>query len=66
MRALAQKARGRQVVIIGLAVVAGLLLVVIANSHLVYMAVTSEPDCVPHLKAPDAASGSFRAAKSAC
>ena len=43
----------------------GLLLVAAANAHLVYVAVTSQPDCVPHLKEAGAA-GNYRAAKSAC
>ena len=50
-----------------LIVAAGLLLLVGANAHLVYVAVTSQPDCVAHLRQGDgAASGSFRAAKSSC
>lgn len=44
---------------------AGLLLVAVANAHLVYVAVMSQPDCVPHLKEAGT-SGSYRAAKSAC
>jgi hypothetical protein len=44
---------------------AGLLLVAAANAHLVYVAVTSQPECVPHLKEAGT-SGSYRAAKSAC
>lgn len=48
-----------------LLVPAGLLLVAAANAHLVYVAVTSQPDCVPHLKEAGT-SGSYRAAKSAC
>jgi hypothetical protein len=48
-----------------LLVPAGLLLVAAANAHLVYVAVTSEPDCVPHLK-ETGTGGSYRAAKSAC
>ena len=52
---------------IGLIVAAGLLLLVGANAHLVYVAVTSQPDCVAHLRqGDDTAGGSFRAAKSAC
>ncbi|OJY37045.1 MAG: hypothetical protein BGP06_19485 [Rhizobiales bacterium 65-9] len=36
-----------------------------ANAHLVYVAITSQTGCVPHTK--DAGSdGAFRAAKSAC
>ncbi|MGE0503205.1 MAG: hypothetical protein AB7I79_20905 [Rhizobiaceae bacterium] len=48
-----------------LLVPAGLLLVAGANAHLVYVAVTSQPDCVPHLKEAGT-EGSYRAAKSAC
>ncbi|SFC84946.1 hypothetical protein SAMN05428997_112125 [Bosea sp. CRIB-10] len=39
-------------------------LLLLANAHLVYVAVGSQPDCVPHEKA--AGSGMFRAARSAC
>jgi len=47
---------------------AGLLLVAAANAHLVYVAATSQPDCVTHLRAGDAARtpGQFSAARSAC
>ena len=48
-----------------LLVPAGLLLVAAANAHLVYVARTSQPDCVPHLKEAGT-DGSYRAAKSAC
>lgn len=53
---------------IGLLVTSGLLLVAGANAHLVYVAVTSQPDCVAHVKAGDAAvqPGSLSAAQSAC
>ncbi|ODT77578.1 MAG: hypothetical protein ABS76_27855 [Pelagibacterium sp. SCN 64-44] len=47
---------------IGLGLVAILLL---ANAHLVYVAFTSQPDCISHLKSPDG-SEHFRAAKSSC
>jgi hypothetical protein len=48
---------------IGLAIVA---LVAVANVHLVYVSLASQPACVPHLKAPDESGAGFRAAKSAC
>jgi len=48
--------------LIGLGIVAVLAL---ANAHLVYVAFTSQPDCVAHLKAADG-SGQFSAAKSSC
>lgn len=44
---------------------AGLLLVAAANAHLVYVAVNSQPDCVPHTKTAGDGQG-YRAAKSAC
>ena len=56
---------GRGIRVAWIAVGLGLLVFVAANIHLVYVAVTSQPACVPHLK--DAAEGTgFRAAKSAC
>ena len=37
-----------------------------ANAHLVYVAVSSEPGCVAHLKDKSGTPGGYRAAKSAC
>jgi hypothetical protein len=48
---------------IGLGIVA---LVAVANTHLVYVSLATQPECVPHLKAPDESVAAFRAAKSAC
>jgi hypothetical protein len=46
---------------------AGLALVIGANWHLVYVAVTSQPDCVTHVRTgANGAPGSFSAAKSSC
>jgi hypothetical protein len=47
---------------------AGLLLVLIANSHLVYMAVISQPECVAHVRQGEGApkDGKFSAARSSC
>ena len=45
---------------IGLAVFVG------ANAHLVAVSFSSQPDCVPHLKAPQQGAGQFRAAVSSC
>ncbi|WP_206086462.1 hypothetical protein [Ollibium composti] len=39
---------------------------VAANAHFIYVAFTSQPDCVPHAKAAGTASGALRAADSAC
>ena len=51
-----------------LAIGAGLLLVLIANSHLVYVAVVSQPECVAHVRQGEgsAADGKFSAARSSC
>jgi hypothetical protein len=53
---------------IWLLVAAGLFLVIGANTHLVYVAVTSQPECVAHLRPGegDGQSRSFSAAQSAC
>lgn len=42
-----------------------LALFVAANAHLVYVAVKSQPDCVPHVKT-SGDGDRFRAARSAC
>ena len=41
-------------------------MVVLANVHLVYVAITSQPPCVPHLREPGQDSITYRAAQSAC
>lgn len=51
-------------VLIGVA--AAVLLLLLANAHLVYVAVTSQPDCVSHLKSSGETTGNYRAARSAC
>ncbi|HSH99322.1 MAG TPA: hypothetical protein VLA02_01875 [Reyranella sp.] len=53
---------------IGLLVAGGLLLLAGANAHLLYVALTSQPDCVPHARPGDGAArpGQFSVAKSAC
>ena len=50
------------------AIGAGLLLLLIANSHLVYVAITSQPDCVAHVRKGegDPGQGKFSAARSSC
>ena len=51
-----------------LSIGAPLVLLVAANAHLVYVAMTSQPDCVAHLRSNDnpTAATQFRAAKSSC
>jgi hypothetical protein len=50
------------------AIGAALLLVVIANSHLVYVAIVSQPECVAHVRQAEgsAKDGKFSAARSSC
>ena len=58
--------RAKARLVVGLIVSAVVLLLVLANAHLVYVATTSQPECIPHLKTSGETSGAFRAAKSAC
>jgi hypothetical protein len=53
---------------IWLLVCIGLLLLVAANGHLVYSAITSQPDCVAHVRQGEgkATHQRFSAAKSSC
>jgi len=54
--------------LIWLSVAAGLLLLAIANVHFVYVAFSSQPDCIDHVKrgVSVAAPGKFSAASSSC
>lgn len=51
---------------IWLLVGASLLLFAGANAHLLYVALASQPECVPHEKNSNTHAAGFRAAKSAC
>lgn len=44
---------------------ASVVILIAANAHLVYVALNSQPDCVPHAKEAGQ-NGAFRAARSAC
>ena len=52
--------------LIGGMIAAGVLLLLLANVHLVYVAVTTQPDCVAHSAAQGASVGTYQAAKPAC
>jgi hypothetical protein len=53
--------------LVWLTVAFGLALLGIANAHLLYVAVTSQPDCVAHVRPGEAASaGMLSAARSSC
>lgn len=64
--AFATPRRTGQRLLIGVAIAAGLGGLALANLHLVYVAVSSQPACVEHAKSPGTAPSTYRAAKSAC
>ena len=37
-----------------------------ANAHLIYVSVSTQPACVPHMKSPQEGAATYRAAKSSC
>jgi len=59
------KLRTRRRLLVSLAIMTGLGIIAAGNVHLVWASLQSQPDCVPHLKAPGQ-NGQFRAAKSSC
>lgn len=65
LRPQATSRRWRKLAMWGL-IGAGVLLLVAANVHLVYVAVTSQPGCVPHAKEVGVDGAPLRAARSAC
>ena len=58
----------RTKVVVWSAIGAGLLLLLVANSHLVYMAIVSQPECVAHVRQGEGSGrdGKFSAARSSC
>ncbi len=54
--------------VLWVAIGAGLVLLLIANAHLVYVAVVSQPECVAHVRQGQGVSepGRFSAARSSC
>ena len=63
---LSAKLRIRSRILVGAVIIAGLLMVIAANVHLAYVAMTSQPDCVEHIRAAGDAPGTFRAARPSC
>ncbi|MBA4033689.1 MAG: hypothetical protein C0480_03650 [Bradyrhizobium sp.] len=55
-------------VVVWSAIGAGLLLLLVANSHLVYVAIVSQPECVAHVRQGEGSGrdGKFSAARSPC
>jgi uncharacterized membrane protein YhiD involved in acid resistance len=68
MTGITARTVSRRKAAIWLAVGLGLLFLAAANGHLVYVATTSQPDCVDHVRQGEAseAQGRFSAARSAC
>jgi hypothetical protein len=58
--------KGRTAVWLWLSVASGMLALFAANAHLLYVAASSQPACVSHLRDTGDAPGQFRAAKSSC
>ena len=52
--------------VVWLAVAIGLVIVLAANAHFLYVAAASQSGCVAHVQLGDAKSGRFSAAESAC
>ena len=56
----------RRTVVVG-AIAVALVVVLLANVHLVYAAIRSQPDCIAHLKpGVGGESGTYSAAQSSC
>lgn len=68
MSGIAAQAVSKRKATIWLAVGLALLLLFAANGHLVYVAMTSQPDCVDHIRQGEAngVQSRFSAARSAC
>ncbi len=62
----AAPARARRFHLLWILTAAAMIVFVGANAHLVYVAVSSEPGCVAHLKDKSGTPSGYRAAKSAC
>jgi hypothetical protein len=58
--------RSKAKLLVFLLLVAGLIVFIGANAHLLYAALTSQPDCIPHLQTGHGQAGAFGAADSAC
>ena len=52
--------------VIGLLIAFGLVFLAAANAHLLYVAVTSQPECVAHVRHGEGNASSFSAAVSSC
>jgi len=68
MSSIPARTLSKRKAVLWLAVGLGLLVLFAANGHLVYVAMTSQPDCVDHIRhgEADGKQNRFSAAKSAC
>ncbi|MDH2385487.1 hypothetical protein [Bradyrhizobium sp. CER78] len=66
--AFARRKSCRAPVALWILIVCGVVAVLAANAHLLYLASTSQPPCVDHLRQDETgeASGQYRAAGSSC
>ena len=60
------RTRGKPAVWLWVLVVCGVVGLLAANAHLLYVASASQPACVSHLREASDAPGLYRAAKSSC
>jgi len=61
----AETGRHRTAVVYG-AIAAGVALLIGANAHLLYVAFSSQPECVDHLRLGNGEEGRLAAARSSC
>jgi hypothetical protein len=68
MSSIPARTLSKRKAVLWLAVGLGLLVLFAANGHLVYVAMTSQPDCVDHIRRGEAhgKQSRFSAARSAC
>ncbi|OKO76012.1 hypothetical protein [Bradyrhizobium sp. AS23.2] len=66
--AVGRRRTGRATVLLWILVGFGLIVILAANAHLVYVATMSQPDCVSHLRRDETGpvALAYRAAQSAC
>ena len=63
---IAPRPKGKASVWLWLLVACGVLVLIAANAHLLYVASASQPACVNHPRDVGDAAGTYRAAKSSC
>ncbi|NEU96891.1 hypothetical protein [Bradyrhizobium uaiense] len=66
--AFGRRTSGRAAIALWILIACGVIAVLAANAHMLYLASTSQPPCVDHLRQDEAgdAPGQYRAAGSSC